>query len=69
MKKIWVVEKMDYKDEETGRYVWGVHNSNVEGYGYDTFDTQEEARDYAREMNEAEYQEVYEWDGNKLVRV
>ena len=54
MKKIWVVEKMDYRDEETGRYVWGVRNSSVEGYGFDTFDTQAEARDYAHDMNEEE---------------
>jgi hypothetical protein len=53
MKK-WVVEKMDYKDEETGRYVWGVRNSLVEGYGHDTFDTQTEARLYAHDMNEEE---------------
>lgn len=53
MQKVWVVEKMDWKDEETGRYVWGVRNSMVLGYGYDTFDTEAEARNYAHEMNMA----------------
>lgn len=54
MKKVWVVEKMDYTDEESGRHVWGVTNTEVSGYGHDTFLTQIEARGYALEMNQEE---------------
>ena len=49
----WQVEKMDreYNDEATGRSAWGVTDTHTEGYGYDTFDSIEEAQRHAREMN------------------
>ena len=51
--KRWVVERMseDYKDEETGRSAWGVTDTHTEGYGHDTFDSQDKALKYAFEMN------------------
>lgn len=51
IKKNWIVEQMAWTDETTGRCPWGVTNIADSGYGYDTFDTRQEAFSYALEKN------------------
>ena len=49
----WIMERMsdDYADEQTGQHAWGVTDSHTKGYGYDTFDTPQEAERYRDAMN------------------
>jgi hypothetical protein len=62
----WVAVMMprDYDDEDTGKPVWGVYPTHLDGYGHDTFATQAEAREYARELNAQDLDEqVRKWYG------
>jgi len=51
----WIMEYSknwdpSYRDEDTGRFPWGVTNTEDEGSGYEMFDTKQEAMDYIRQM-------------------